>query len=157
MYRQRSQRRLEKGDQALLLRDSASFGLGTVEWIGVMNKIYRFIDGNIAGPDCEFKERVAVAKVKFGENTVPVILSQLISASQAQGYDALEPGDLVVFGKKKRSRGVVLTVTPRKRVKNGITAVSHSIVVLVDGVKKRLHPCQDIMMIQRAQDYLHLD
>ena len=157
MYRQRLQRRLEKGDQVLLLRGSASFGLGTIEWIGMMNKIYKFTDGNATDAECDFKERVVVAKVRFGENVVPIILSQLINASQAQGYDALEQGDLVVFGKRSVKRGVVITVSPRKRIKNGITAVTHSIVVLADGIKKRLHPCQDIIMIQRARDYLHFD
>lgn len=115
------------------------------------------MDDAHAGHADEFKERVAVAKVRFGEHVIPVVLSQLISASQATGYDALSLGDLVIYGKKARTRGVVIGVSSRKRNKNGITAVTHSVTVLTCGKKKRLHPCQDIMMIQRAQDYLHLD
>ena len=135
MYRPLTSRRLNVGDSVRLVRD-ASAGICTIldVWQSLSVESYMV-------------SMVTVRTLDGIEKQIP--LSDCIKDSQVALYESLEPGDLIVYGKRKRAHALVLD-NRLKRFKRGITL--RVVSVLEDGIKHDLSIRQEIIQVRRARD-----
>jgi hypothetical protein len=135
-------RRFSLGDRVIHMR-KAFLGAGRITQLGVdVTHIY-------LGKNEWLAEHVSYATVEFTSGTLNVCLDDLVSERQAMTYDSLRVGDLVVHGKKRRRRALVIGAVPRSRsyaVKNRI------IIIDEDGSKKSLPLRSEIVAVQHLEE-----
>lgn len=130
------------GDRVVSLKNP-TLGVGTVMGVAV-DVLHVYVGRNEWVLDY-----TTYATVTFDDRAVDVKLSDLVSESQVNAYDSLVAGDLVVFGKKKMARGLVLRVLPHRGRRPHVTR--GRVIVIVDGSKMTLPVRCEIVEVHRDE------
>ena len=143
MMHQASARRFKRGDRVRCLRDP-SRGEGVVEHVGVETTLIYL------GRNEWLTEYVPFATVAFNAIRLDVRLDDIVKSQQVELYESLQPGDLVIYGKRKQARGIVIQVKKRRGRRPYVT--DHSVIVVEGGSKKSLPLRHDILIIRRVTE-----
>ena len=139
-----STRRFRRGERVRCLHDP-DMGVGRISSLGTETMVIYL------GQNEWMAEYAPFASVSFDTGECQIPIKELVRDRSVRLYESLRPGDLLVVGRVKQSRVLVMGVVKRRRTGRQYVTPAR-VVILEDGMKRSLSVKQDVKVIQRMTD-----